>query len=77
MANRYIELSPENAKLVDDIVNCIASHPHLKLTNKIRTHFNDLKNEIGAKHTMFILLDEGANNDWWTYKNWKYRTLYS
>ena len=19
----------------------------------------------------------GGNNDWWTYKNWKYRTLYS
>ena len=50
MANRYIELSPENAKLVDEIVNCIASHPHLKLTNKIRTHFNDLKNEIGIKN---------------------------
>ena len=57
MANRYIELKAEDAKLIDELVNCIASHPHLKLSNKLRTKVNDIRDEIGAKHTMYTLLD--------------------
>jgi len=57
MANRYIELKAEDAKLIDELINCIASHPHLKLSNKLKTKVNDITDEIGAKHTMYMLVD--------------------
>jgi len=57
MANRYIELKAEDAEQIDKLVNCIASHPHLKLTKKLRIKVNHIMHEIGAKHTMYTLLD--------------------
>ena len=50
MANRYIELKAEDAKQIDGIINSIASHPHLDLSEIIKFHINNLEISIRNQH---------------------------
>ena len=65
MANRYIELKAEDAKLIDELINCIASHPHLDLSEIIKFQKDNLEISIRNEHERDAFKkDIGWDDDW-------------
>lgn len=58
MANRYNELKSNDAKQIDGIVNSIASHPHLDLSEIIKFHIDNLEISIRNEHEKIIWKNE-------------------